>query len=190
MSPSAGYHQIPADNGTIFPLNPNLDIGDNGGTPEWNLTGEFKTTDYLSDLTTELNSLISSTPTSYIDNYGNEFVDIVINITSNQTCEFQIREMHINYTYTEAVDKNPYTGNLVNALNELVPDVYEGNISIPIVVYSSCPGHINISNITIDYYIPDFTHDRMEVINGHGPDGRLVCTDYQNYIFLINLTNR
>jgi hypothetical protein len=189
-NPSNGYYNITATGGGNYPINTTLDIGDNGGLPEWDIVGEFNTTDYVNNFTTELNTLISSSPVSYVDGYGNEFVDITINVTSNVTSEFQIRNMLINYSFTAVVDSNPYSGNLLNSLNALVPDTGEGNISIPIVIYSSLLGSINISNISIDYYIPDLTNDRLELISPHPQFGKIVYADYTNYKFLVNVTNR
>ena len=137
-----------------------------------------------------MNNLIASTPISYIDEYGNEFVDIVINVTSNVTSEFNIKKMFINYTFTQRVDQNPYTGNLTAALNELVPDTGEGTSILPIVVSSSFKGNINISNISIDYYIPDLTNNRLELITGFGPEGKIIYSDYMDYVFLVNITNK
>ena len=188
-SPANGYHKKVGDDGGIFPYNATMDIGDNGGFPEWSDPDDFDSTEYVNDFSAELNGLLASTPTSYTDAFGNEFVDIVINVTSNTTGDITIRNMFINYTYTEVVDINPYTGTLLNALNELVPDVGEGNITLPIMVYSRGLGSINISNISIDYYIPELSHGRLEVINGHGPDGKIMYADHMNYTFLVNVTN-
>ncbi|WP_455392090.1 hypothetical protein [[Eubacterium] cellulosolvens] len=185
-----GYFNLTGVGGGNLPVNSSLDIGDNGGLPEWNITGEFNTTNYVSDFTSEVNNLLTTTSRTYIDEYGNEFVDIVINITSENTSEFMIRKMKINYTYTEVVDYNPFTGNLLTALNELVPDTGEGDIILPIRVYSSIVGSINISNISIDYYIPDLTNIRCELTDGHGIDGKIIYADYMNHTFSVNVTNR
>jgi hypothetical protein len=183
-----GFFTMPGLGGGDFPINSTLNIGDNGGTAEWNITGEFNTTDYVDDLSAELNNLLTTLPATYIDPYGNEFVDVPINVTSNRTSEFAIRKMLINYTYTECVDLNPFYGNLVNSLNELIPDIGEGNILLPIIIYSGEDGRINISDIAIDYYIPDLTNDQLRVIDGHGPGGKIIYADYKNYTFLVNVS--
>jgi hypothetical protein len=187
---NTGYYNISGLGVGEFSMDPSVDIGDNGGSPEWSFTGEFNITDYVPDFTTELNNLILSTPTSYKDGYGNEFVDIPINVTSTVPCVFTIKRMYINYTYTETVDYNPFTGNLINALNDIIPETGEGNIIIPIKIYSTNPGRLNISNISIEYFIPDLTNNRLELMTGHGPGGRVLYTDYMNYTFLVNITNR
>ncbi len=184
-----GYYNISGLGGGEFPFNATLNIGDNGAPYEWNITGEFNTTDYVSDFTTELNNIISGAAVTYKDKYGNEFVDIPINITSNITSEFAIRQMYINYTYTETVDMNPSTGSLVKSLNELIPDTGEGNITLPIIIYSTAVGDINISDISIDYYIPELTNIWLQLTNGYDPDGKVIYADHKNYTFSVKISN-
>ncbi len=175
-------------NGT-GPGNVTIDIGDNGGSPEFNQTEELNMTKITLYFTSELINLVKTTPVSFIDDYGNQFVDIKLNISSNDTGIVTLSDLNITYNYSTKAFLNPYTSNLTNELNDLVPNTGEGNISIPIIIHSTSEGKINISNISIDYYIPDLTNDRVHVINAYGSNNT-ICADYINYTFMVNVTNR
>jgi hypothetical protein len=168
--------------------NVTIDVGDNGGTPEFNYTGKLNSSVYLQDFSSELNSLLSSSPVTFVDDYGIEFVDISLNITNNKSGMVYLSELDIRYNLTLKAYLNPHNSNLINELNELIPDSGEGNISIPIKIYSGSQGQIKITNISIDYYIPNLTNDRLLISNGHGP-ANICYADHKNYIFMVNVTD-
>jgi hypothetical protein len=168
--------------------NVTIDIGANGGLPEYNHSGILKGSESVPDFTDELNSLIDSSTISHVDGYGNQFVDIPINVTNDVEGMLLLSDLDIRYNLTTTAFLNPHNSNLINELNELIPDTGEGNITIPFRVQSNSGGKVNISNISIDYYVPELTNDRLLLLNGYGPN-KICYSDYGNYTFMVNITN-
>jgi hypothetical protein len=169
--------------------NVTINIGDNGGTPEFDLPGELSDVENVSDFSTELTSLLSSLPVAFTDEYRNQFVEIPVNVTNDEEGTVILSALKIYYNLTSVVFLNPHNGNLTNELNELIPGTGEGNITILFNVTSESAGKLNISNINIDYFIPDLTNDVLYISNSHGPTN--ICySDYENYLFVVNITNR
>jgi hypothetical protein len=169
--------------------NVTINIGDNGGTPEFEHMGELNESLKVPDFSGELTSLLSTLPVSFTDGYGIEFVDIPVNVTNDDEGMVLLSELDIHYNLTVRAFLNPHNSNLINELNELVPDTGDGNITIPLAVSAGSAGKVNIHNIIIDYFLPDLTNDRLLVINAHTPD-RITYVDYENYLFMLNITNR
>jgi hypothetical protein len=187
-SDSTGYHITLGFGGGIA-KNVTIDIGANGGTPEFNHTGELNETKIVPDFTTEVNSLISSLPISFTDDYGNQFVEIPVNVTNELEGTLLLSDLDIRYNLTSMAFLNPHNGNLVNELNSIIPDTGEGNITIPFKVVSGSAGKINISNISIAYFSPELSNDRLLVSNSHGAQN--ICyADYENYTVMVNITNK
>ncbi len=170
-------------------VNVTIDIGDNGGIPEFEHIGKLEDSKVVPEFNAELNSLLSALPVSFTDDYGIQFVDIPVNVTCEGTGTLLLSELNIKYNMSAKAFQNPHNANLIFELNELIPNSGEGNISIPIHIYSGTAGMIKVTNIYIDYYIPDLTNDRLLLVNGHGPD-RICYADYENYLFIINITNK
>ncbi|WP_455392932.1 hypothetical protein, partial [[Eubacterium] cellulosolvens] len=168
--------------------NVTINIGDNGGTPEFDHSGQLDEALKVSDFSSELVSLISTLPVSFTDEYGIQFVDIPVNITNDVEGMVLLAELMINYNLTTQVFQNPHNSNLINELNELVPDTGDDNITILLSINAKSGGTVHIDNIIIDYFIPDLTNDRLLVINSHGAE-KICYTDYENYQFMVNVSN-
>jgi hypothetical protein len=56
---------------------------------------------------------------AYVDPYGNEFVDVPINVTPYNKTSVVFDGLEILYNYAFNIDKNPVTGDLTSALTEL-----------------------------------------------------------------------
>jgi hypothetical protein len=169
--------------------NVTIDIGDNGGSPEFDHSGELTDPQIVPDFTAELNNLISSTPIKFTDEYGIQFVEIPINVTNDVEGMVLLSDLDIKYNLTTLAFLNPHNDNLINELNELVPDTGEDNITLTLEIESDTAGKINISDIIIDYYLPDLTNDNLIVQNAHVPN-KICYVDYENYLFFVNITNR
>ena len=169
--------------------NVTVNIGDNGGIPEFEHSGRLDDCRNISDFKGELNSLISTLPVAFIDDYGIQFVEVPINITADGPGSLLLSDMNIQYSLIQTAILNPHNFTLANELNELVPDTGEGNISIPFKIFSGSAGALNIRDIFIDYTMPALTNDLLLLLDGHGPNN--ICyADYKNYTFMVNITNK
>ncbi|WP_455392305.1 hypothetical protein, partial [[Eubacterium] cellulosolvens] len=166
-----------------------VDIG-NDGSQEWNFTGEFNDVENILNLSTVLNSYLSSAPVAFIDAWGNEIVEIPINISANSSGILQLRNVDIEYNYTPTVNINPHSGDLTNELNQLLPHKGTGNMTIPIKIFCGNGGIINISDLFIEYYIPPITNEDITLLNGHGPEGKICYAGYQTYNIRANMSSR
>ncbi|WP_455391874.1 hypothetical protein [[Eubacterium] cellulosolvens] len=165
-----------------------MDIGDNGGVPEVNHTGKFNASIIVTGFSAELNLMLAASNISFTDDYGLDFVELAINISNNESGTMQLSELDIRYNLSAKVFKNPHNVNLTNELNELIPETGEGNFQLPIVIKSFSKGGLALSNISIDYFLPELTNDRLTI---YGQDWGTICyTDYRNYVFQANVTNR
>ncbi len=129
-----------------------IDVG-NDGTKELempSLTG-MKSVSGFKDALTGLLANPSSDCQVTTDKFGNEFLDIPLNVTilSSQGM-VNITDLEITYDYEAKVDKNP-RGTLKDELNSLISSSGVGSIIIPIAVWSSTPGKLKISDINIRY---------------------------------------
>ncbi|MCK5560319.1 MAG: hypothetical protein KAJ51_06980, partial [Thermoplasmata archaeon] len=158
--------------------NVTINIGDNGGIPEFEHIGELNETMQVPDFSGELVSLLSTLPVSFTDDYGIDFVDIPVNVTNDEEGMVLLSELDIHYNLTLQAYLNPHNSNLINELNELVPDTGDGNITIPLAISAGSAGKININNIIIDYFLPDLTNDQLLALNAHGPS-RITYVDYE-----------
>jgi len=102
----------------------------------------------------------------------------------------RIQNLGIKYNYTTTVDINPFSGNLTNELNLLLPHTGEGNVTIPLMVSCATGGIVNISNIFIDYFIPPVTNDALYLVNGRGIDGKICYSQYEDYVIRANVSSR
>jgi len=136
------------------PENATMDIGCNGGTPEWSHPNLFLGEEPVPTFTNELNTILGSNPTpSMVDDWGNSFLDIPINISSDTMGRISILNLSIEYTYTATVDVNDHNVDLKTEINELISAAGPGdtNLTIPIIVESSHGGVITIDNINLYY---------------------------------------
>ena len=135
-----------------YPTNVTVDAG-NDGTDEFSI-GSLVGIEPVTGLVNALNNLLinpSQACQFTTDKYGNEFVDIPLNITVlSSPGMINVTDLDIEYEYTAEVNKNP-RGTLVDELNSLIPSNGVGNVTIPISVKSTTAGRIKISDIMIKY---------------------------------------
>ncbi len=128
-----------------------------------------------------MNSLINSTPATIHDEYGNDIVEIPINVASKTLGTVSLNNLAFKYNYTVCIDKNPVHGNLTNSLNAILPHGGDGNKSITIAVRSDYYGKVKLSDLFVKYFIPQVTVDHCKVIDGLGVIKNKCYAGYQPY---------
>ena len=131
-----------------YPTNPSLDVGGDGDV-EASFTGEFKGTSVISDLEDEFESHIGNDPRpDWRDGWGNEFDDVVLNISSDSPGRLIVDHISITYTYTKTSrDFSEMLSDYVAANKDNADD--EGNLKVPVIVTSSTAGKVQLSNLKI-----------------------------------------
>ena len=126
-----------------------IDIG-NDGNMQWNHSGNLSNGSVIPNFASTLNSFLANASPTFTDGWGNEFVDIPLNVTGNAT--LILDEIEILYDWKPTVTISPH-GNLLSEVNQhlstLTPDA-TGNVSIIINVSSGSPGVVELSNLIID----------------------------------------
>ena len=135
-----------------------FDVG-NDNSWEWSHAGNLSNATTIPDFSSTLNSLLANANPTFTDDYGNEFVDIPLNVSGNAT--LILNEIDIRYDWQPTVNISPH-GDLVSEINQhlsnLTPDA-TGNVSITINVSSGSAGIVELSNLMIS------TGDRPPSIN-------------------------
>lgn len=125
-----------------------FDVG-NDNSWEWSHSGNLSNATTIPDFSSSLNSLLANASVTFTDDYGNEFVDIPLNVSGNAT--LILDEIDIRYDWQPTVTISP-NGSLVMEINQhlsnLTPDA-TGNVSIPINVTSGSAGIVELSNLII-----------------------------------------
>ena len=158
-----------------------FDLG-NDGSMEWNHSGNLSSGTISPDLSGVINSyLVNATP-SFTDAWGNDFVDIPLNITGNAT--LVMSNLNVSYDWNPTVDITP-NGDLANEINQhlanLTADV-TGNVSIIINVTSGSPGVVKLSNLQIN------TGNRPPSIGAIGLPIETIVPDGQTYTVSLEVT--
>jgi hypothetical protein len=125
-----------------------LDVGADGNW-EWNHTGNLSNASTTPDFSATLNSFLASSSASFTDSYGNEFVDIPLNVSANATLVMD--EIDIQYDWTAAVGVSPQ-GDLLSELSQHLSNLTAdatGNVSIPINISSTSAGLVELLNLWI-----------------------------------------
>jgi PKD repeat protein len=92
---------------------------------------------------------------AYTDPYGNEFVDVPINVTPYNRTTAIFQDLEILYDYAANVDRNPATGDLSSALVELTsPKPGSYNTTIPLLVSSTSAGRLALQGLRLDLHAP------------------------------------
>jgi len=125
-----------------------LDLGDDGSA-EWSHSGNLSAGSTILDQSAALNALLAGASPTFTDAWGNEFLDIALNVTGNAT--LVLDDIDVRYDWTPTVTISP-TGDLVSELNQhliALPADATGNVSIPINVTSGSAGIVDLSNLVI-----------------------------------------
>ncbi|HIO57069.1 MAG TPA: DNRLRE domain-containing protein [Candidatus Poseidoniales archaeon] len=125
-----------------------FDVG-NDNSWEWSHAGNLSNATTIPDFSSTLNSLLANASATFTDDYGNEFVDIPLNISGNAT--LILDDIDIRYDWQPTVTISPH-GDFVSEINQhlsnLTPDA-TGNVSISINVSSGSAGIVELSNLMI-----------------------------------------
>ena len=125
-----------------------LDVDDDG-IEEWSHAGNLSSGSSTADLSAALNSYLAAAIPTFIDDYGNAFVDIPLNVSGNAT--LVLENIDVRYDWTPSIGASPH-GTLAAELNDhiasLLPDS-SGNVSIPFNVTSGSAGIVELSNLQI-----------------------------------------
>jgi len=135
-----------------YPTDFGIDVGSDGSKEFTKAT--LNGLESVTGIKTALNDLLTTpSPACQItkDKYGNEFVDIPLNISVlSSPGLINISDLEITYEYKAHVFKNP-RGTLVDELNDLIPSSGSGDATITIALSSTTGGKIKISDIHIKY---------------------------------------
>ncbi len=130
-----------------FPLDPRLDVGADGDY-EWNFSGKFKTSSTVTGLAAELEAN-NKGDISKQDNWGNEFHDIPLKVTTSSAGMVKVDGVKVRYDYT-AKSKD-----FAEALNDWIYQNREkadanGYLKVPIIIESGSRGGVKLSGLRID----------------------------------------
>ncbi len=158
-----------------------FDLG-NDGILEWNHSGNLSSGTISPDLAAVINSYLANATPSFTDAWGNDFVDIPLNITGNET--LVLSNLNLSYDWNPTVATTP-TGDLANEINQhlanLTADV-TGNVSIFINVTSGSAGVVELSNLQIN------TGNRPPSIGAIGLPSETLVPDGQSYTVSLEVT--
>jgi hypothetical protein len=116
---------------------------------EFNRTG-FTGNYTLPDFSASLNSYLASADVSYTDRYGNQFVDIPVNLTTPTGGRLAFGNLAITYDYSTAIEANPVNGNLTLAVSDLQSTIVGEQFNIiPIYISSSSSGKVTLSDLYV-----------------------------------------
>jgi hypothetical protein len=156
----------------------NLDIGDIGGSKDWNHPGLFDGTEKIGDFSNKLNQILTTLP-YFEDEYGNQMVNVPLNFTTTTLGSMLIYDLEIEYVFDAIVNKNP-DGDLASELNEHIIASFNDPANIPLIISTDTPGQINLFDVNIEYNNPPKLLKEIE--------DQEVFEDLPNYN-LLNLTD-
>jgi hypothetical protein len=133
-----------------------VDIGADGGLPDFSFNGSIDSTELLAgaNFKNKLNSIISSPPAGskkITDLYGNTLIKIPIEFRADKMGNVLAQNLSISYSYTADVDINPHNDNLVNELNDLIPQSGSGEFKVYFNLISQNPGKAKFSDLNIKF---------------------------------------
>jgi hypothetical protein len=139
----------------IGAANATLDIGDMGTGYDWTYNGILE--DYVAsvpDFTQKLNNILgSSTKSTFTDIYGNDFVIIPLNFTSDNDGLLRIMSMGIEYTYSATIHKKGLD-TIVSELNEHIVFTESDTIDLHFIITSTTSGKLKFTDLELVYNIP------------------------------------
>jgi hypothetical protein len=109
-----------------------------------NVTGNYT----FPDFSAALNNYLASANVVYTDKYGNDFVDVPINVSAKKLGSVKFDNLNIVYDYTSDIKQSPATGDLATSLTDLHnPTPGTDNVTIPIVISSETAGHVKLHDL-------------------------------------------
>jgi hypothetical protein len=95
-----------------------------------------------------LRDYIATANVSFTDVFGNEFVDVPINVTAAMPGLVRFEGLEVLYNYKTGINKNPASIDLVSSLAELQSSIVgTENFTIPLVVSSETPGQARLTDL-------------------------------------------
>jgi uncharacterized Zn-finger protein len=147
-----------------------VDIGDNQKI-DYISFGKFNKTVFLPGITQELQSIVESyfNPPTYIDQWGNAFIDVPVNVTCTTYGRVYLSNMSIKYSYVPVVDKNGHNGNFSAELTEHIPQTGDSssNVKINLDIKAGSAGKLWLKNVWIVYRKTDNPPDALPIPGLH-----------------------
>lgn len=130
------------------PINITVDMFNDGIADYQN--SSFSGNYTMPDFSAQLNSYIAGHDPVYTDRWGNQFVDVPINVSSPKLGKIELNNLKVLYDYTTDIDQNPGSGNLTLALGDLLStDQGTSNVSIPLYVSTASAGRFLLDNFYV-----------------------------------------
>ena len=131
-----------------YPENPKLDIGDDGSI-EWSHPGEYKDSEAV-DIENALSSYLSNAEISGVDSYNNAYVDVPLSVSSDSKGRLILDSLIVHYNVSVVIPD--FSGELQSYLNNHEEEKDEnGNIRVPINLYSKSLGALQLSELSVTY---------------------------------------
>ncbi len=166
-----------------YPTGVELKLGSDAQA-DWVEPNALDTTVQIPDFTFNLTQYINQ-ETPYQDEYGNEFVNVEIEVTSDTAGRVILNNLKIGYDYTATVDQNPHgdlASELTEVLSKITPDL-NGNCSAPFRFISSTAGILKVHDLEIEYnQFPWFTQDLPEILKLPEDTRNPAILDFSAYV--------
>lgn len=161
-----------------------VDVGDNNKL-EYAMVGKFNKNVFITGVTYELQNYVGSyfTPVTYIDQWGNEFVDVPVNVTCSNAGRVYLSNMSIKYSYVPVVNKNGHNGNLSAELTEHIPQTGDSstNVKINLDIEAGSAGKLWLKNIWIVYKKTDNPPVALPIPALHAKEDKVERIDLSPY---------
>lgn len=140
-------------NTNLYPTSVTLNVG-NTGTEDWSFSRELNNTNSpntTSDFSSKLNTVLS-TCSATTDNFGNQYCNITINVTSGTAGVVGLNNISIVYSYNARA--NDFSSTLTSLLSTCTCSgcfLTGSDCTVPIRINSSTAGIVEISDLSIEY---------------------------------------
>ena len=162
--------------------NATLDVGDVGTGYDWTYSGILEDAElHVSDFTTKLNGLLdSSAYRTKRDFYGNDFVYIPLNFTSDNDGLLRATSFSIEYSYTATIHQVGLDS-IVSELNEHIVYTSADSIKLRFIVSSSSAGKLKFNNLDLLYNIPPDFNSKISPIIAYEDTPNLNLKDLSDF---------
>ncbi len=134
----------------LFAESPSIDVGDDG-TVEW--TGDNVSGTETIDITMGLNRVFGGTewPLTEVDDYGNVFYRIPLNISTTSEGDVELRNLVVHY---HGVITTSDLSRVINEKKDMGTADAGGIVKVPINITSKTGGTFNVTSVDILYDLP------------------------------------
>ena len=133
-------------------LEPSISVGP---TSVWSTPGSFNGTTTSADFATAINEHLDLSTCSTVDNFGNRFVDVPLNITAKNGGSLVISNLSIIYQYNATLPDFAIVLDSYLRGHQNDKDA-NGNISIPLKIQAESAGRIKLSNLDLVSDLPPY----------------------------------